>query len=278
MNNVTTIRALTSFLALSLMSACGQQAAEPALADSGAKPEAAATSEAAPQPSVYESALANELRPEADRARDEGRKPGDVLEFLGIGPGMSVLDMFSGGGWYAEVIAHVVGEHGRVVAHSNQAYKAFVGDALEERFNSGRLPQAEILMAENNQMTLETDSLDAVMLGLAYHDVYNDDAEGGWELIDGPAFLAELKKGLKPGGIIAVIDHYADAGAPPETGNTLHRIDPALVIANMEAAGFVLDGQSDILRNADDDHSQIVFAPDLRGKTDRFIMRFRNPQ
>jgi predicted methyltransferase len=276
MNNTTTIRALTSFLALALMSACGQQAAEPAVADS--EEEAVATSEAAPQPSLYETALANELRPEADRARDEGRKPGEVLEFLGIGPGMSVLDMFSAGGWYAEVIAQVVGEDGRVIAHSNQAYKAFVGDALEERFDTGRLPQAEILMAENNQMTLEPGSLDAVTLGLAYHDIYNDDAEGGWELIDGPAFLAELKKGLKPDGIIAVIDHYAEAGAPPETGSTLHRIDPALVIANMEAAGFVLDGQSDILRNADDDHSQIVFAPDLRGKTDRFIMRFRNPR
>ena len=276
--NKTTIRALTSFLALVLISACGQRAAEPAAAVSEAKPEAAATSEVAPQPSIYDAALANELRPEADRARDAGRKPGEVLEFFGIGPGMSVLDMFSGGGWYAEVIAHVVGEDGRVIAHSNQAYKAFVGEALEERFNTGRLPQAEILMAENNQMTLETDSLDAVMLGLAYHDVYNDDAEGGWEFIDGPAFLAELKKGLKPGGLIAVIDHYAEAGAPPETGNTLHRIDPALVIANMEAAGFVLDGQSDMLRNADDDHSQTVFAPDLRGKTDRFIMRFRNPR
>jgi predicted methyltransferase len=278
MNNASTIHGLTTLLALALMSACGQQAAEPLTPASEAKPEAAAMSEAAPRSSVYETALTNELRPEADRARDAGRKPGEVLEFLGIGPGMSVLDMFSGGGWYAEVMAHVVGENGRVIAHSNQAYKAFVGEALEERFNTGRLPQAEILMAENNQMTLETDSLDAVMLGLAYHDVYNDDAEGGWELIDGPAFLAELKKGLKPGGIIAVIDHRAEAGAPPETGNTLHRIDPALVIANMEAAGFVLDGQSDILRNDDDDHSRIVFAPDLRGKTDRFILRFRNPQ
>jgi predicted methyltransferase len=277
MNKTTIICGLTCALTLMFISGCQQQAAEPAAADPEIKTDSAAASEAAPQSSIYETALANELRPEADRARDAGRKPGDVLEFLGVGPGMSVLDIFSGGGWYAEVIAHVVGEKGRVIAHSNQAYKGFVGEALEERFNTGRLPQVEILMAENNHLTLEADSLDAVMLGLAYHDVYNDNAEGSWELIDGPAFLAELKKGLKPGGIIAVIDHYAEAGAPPETGNTLHRIDPALVIANMEAAGFVLDGQSDILRNADDDHSQIVFAPDLRGKTDRFIMRFRNP-
>ena len=62
-----------------------------------------------------------------------------------------------------------------------------------------------------------------------------------------------------------------------ETGGTLHRIDPAIVIEDMTAAGFELEGQSDLLRNPDDDHSKSVFDPELRGKTDRFVMRFRNP-
>lgn len=277
MNNAIINRGLMSFLALALIAGCGQQASEPVAAEA----EATAVAEAAvaePAISIYDAAVASEARPESDRSRDAGRKPAEVLDFLGIEPGMSVLDMFSGGGWYAEVIAHVVGDSGRVIAHSNQAYKAFVGDALEERFGTGRVAHAEILMAENNHLVLDADSLDAVMLGLSFHDLYNEDAEGSWELIDLPAFLAELKKGLKPGGIVAVIDHYAVAGAPPETGDTLHRIDPALVIANMEAAGFVLDGQSDILRNPDDDLSQIVFAPDIRGKTDRFVMRFKKPE
>lgn len=275
MKMTKTLGGLISILAVALITGCGQQAAE----TPAAEPEATADVAAAePEVSIYEAAVANESRPEADRARDASRKPAAVLEFIGIEPGMAVLDMFSGGGWYAELIAHVVGDSGRVIAHSNEAYKGFVGEALEERFATGRLAQAEIMMAENNHLSLEADSLDAIMLVLSFHDLYHVDVEGGWELIDGPAFLAELKKGLKPGGIVAIIDHYAKAGAPPETGDTLHRIDPALVIANMEAAGFTLDGQSDILRNPEDDLSLIVFAPEIRGKTDRFVMRFKNSE
>jgi predicted methyltransferase len=269
------LQGLFAAFALTLVSACGQETSEPAVSKPASSEPAAEI--AAPAVSVYEAALSNALRPEADRERDAARKPAEVLEFVGIKPGMTVLDMFTGGGWYSEVIAHVVGENGRVIAHSNIPYKNFVGDALEERFGTGRLPQVEILMAENNHLALEADSLDAVMLALSFHDIYHVDVEHGWEQIDGPAFLAELKKGLKPGGIVAVIDHYAAAGAPPETGNTLHRIDPALVISSMEAAGFVFEAQSDILRNADDDHSKIVFAPEIRGNTDRFVMRFRKP-
>ena len=272
MNTTRIAGGLISALAITSIFGCGQEAAEPA--ETG--PDVAEVAE--PTVSVYEAAVANELRPEADRTRDTGRKPAEVLEFVGIEPGMVVLDMYSGGGWYAEVIAHVVGESGKVIAHSNQAYKGFVGNALEDRFEAGRVAQAEILMAENNQLVLAADSLDAVMMAQSFHDLYHVDVENGWELVDAPAFLAELKKGLKPGGLVAIIDHTAAAGAPPETGDTLHRIDPALVIDRMQAAGFRFDGQSDILDNPDDDLSQIVFAKDIRGKTDRFVMRFSNPE
>ncbi len=270
MKRSTAAKGLYAVLALTLVSACGQEAAPPAATEPVAEV-------AAPAVSVYEAALNNALRPEADRERDADRKPAEILEFLGIMPGMTVLDIFTGDGWYSEVIAYVVGDSGKVIAHSNEAYKNFVGNALEERFGSGRVSQAEILMAENNQLALEADSLDAVMMSMTFHDIYHADVENGWEQIDGPAFLAELKKGLKPGGIVAIIDHRAAAGAPPETGDTLHRIDPALVIAKMEAAGFVLEAESDLLRNPDDDLSKVVFAPDIRGKTDRFVMRFRKP-
>jgi predicted methyltransferase len=274
MNTTRVFGGLISVLAIVSTTGCGQDVAEPAAIET----EPAVAEVAEPAVSVYEAALANALRPEADRTHDADRKPGAVLEFIGIEPGMAVLDMFSGGGWYAEVIAHVVGESGKVIAHSNVAYKGFVGDALEERFATGRVPQVEILMAENNHLELEANSFDAIMLVQSFHDLYHVDVEGGWELIDAPAFLAELMKGLRPGGVVAVIDHTAADGAPPETGDSLHRIDPALVIANMEAAGFMLDGQSDILRNLDDDVSQTVFAPNIRGKTDRFVMRFKKPE
>jgi len=104
-------------------------------------------------------------------------KPAAVLEFFGIEPGMTVLDIFTGSGYYAEIIAGVVGDEGKVIAHSHEAYLGFVGDAFEERFGSGGLVNVEVLMAENNELTLVSNSLDANMLVLSFHDLYHDDPE-----------------------------------------------------------------------------------------------------
>ena len=116
------------------------------------------------------------------------------------------------------------------------------------------------------------------MLILAYHDIYFVDLNNGWPKIDGPKLLAELKKGLKPGGMLAVVDHYAEAGSPRETGGTLHRIDPQIVISELEAEGFVLEGKSEVLRNMEDDYSKGMFDPEIRGRTDRFVLKFRLPE
>ena len=113
---------------------------------------------------------------------------------------------------------------------------------------------------------------------LAYHDIYFVDANNSWPKIDGPALLAEIRKGLKPGGTLAVVDHYAAAGSPRETGGTLHRIDPEIVISEIEAAGFELEAKSDVLRNMEDDYSKGMFDPEVRGKTDRFVLKFRLPR
>jgi predicted methyltransferase len=146
---------------------------------------------------------------------------------------MSVLDMFAGGGYYTELVASVVGDKGHVLSHANRAYLNFVGEEFEQRHADGRLPNVNVLMAENNELSLKAD------------------------------------------GIVGIIDHYAEPGSPGESGGTVHRIDPAIVIADMRAAGFVVDASSDLLRNSNDDYSKNVFAPELRGKTDRFILRFR---
>jgi predicted methyltransferase len=225
--------------------------------------------------SIYEQAVSSSTRLAGDTARDAGRKPAAVLEFMGIEPGDTVLDMFSGGGYYSELLSLVVGADGKVVAQTNEAYIGFVGDEFSQRYAGDRLANVEVLMAENNSLQLAGDQFDAIIMMLAYHDVYHEDIENGWPKIEVAAFLAELKESLKSDGIVGVVDHAADAGAPAETGNTLHRIDPARVIADFTAAGFVLDGKSDLLRNSDDDHTMLVFDPSIRGKTDRFILRFR---
>ena len=84
---------------------------------------------------------------------------------------------------------------------------------------------------------------------------------------------------MKPGAVIGIIDHVAAAGGDTrQIVEKLHRIDPAIVRADFEKAGFVLEESSDLLRNPDDDHSLLVFDPKIRGKTDRFMFRFRKPQ
>ena len=227
---------------------------------------------------VYQAAVSNPARSDADRLRDASRKPDQILEFFGIEPGMHVLDMFSGGGFYTELVSYVVGPEGHVTSHSNEPYAQFVGNEAVTRYSNDRLPNISILMAENNELQLDANSYDAVLLMLSFHDIYHVDVKNGWEKIDGPLFLAELYKGMKPGAVMGIVDHHAEAGSPRETGNTLHRIDPAIVISDMEAAGFVADGSSNVLRNVDDDYSVNMFDAAVRGKTDRFVMRFVRPE
>jgi predicted methyltransferase len=136
----------------------------------------------------------------------------------------------------------------------------------------------EVLIAENNELELPDEAFDAVLMILSYHDIYYSNPANGWAKIDGPRLLAELYASVKPGAILGIVDHHAETGAPRETGGTLHRIDPGIVIAEVQAAGFDFEEKSDILRNMDDDYGKNVFDPEVRGKTDRFILRFRKPR
>lgn len=263
MKTLVTLLCLTFVLA-----ACGNEPASDtaAVADSDT---------AIAELSIYAAAVADNSRLEADYARDAGRKPQQVLEFFGVEPGMTVLDMFAGGGYYTELVSHVVGSEGHVVSHSNEAYLNFVGEKFKQRHAAGRLPNVDVLMAENNELSLKEAEFDAILLVLAYHDTYWSSPENGWEPIDVPKFLAELSKGLKADGFIGIVDHYAAPGTARESGGAVHRIDRAIVIADMEAAGFTCEATSDLLRNRNDDYSKTVFDPEVRGKTDRFILRFR---
>lgn len=226
---------------------------------------------------IYKAAVANEQRSAEDRESDKGRKPAQVLQFFGIERGMRVLDLYSGGGYYSELLSYIVGDDGQVIAHTNKAYTDFLGEETNKRLANNRLANVEVLRAENNALSLPANELDAAIMILAYHDIYLVDEENDWPKIDGEKLLAELLNGLKPGGILGLVDHVAAPGSAATTGGTIHRIDPALVIREVEAAGFVLDGESDVLRNPADDWSVSMYDPSVRGKTDRFILRFRKP-
>lgn len=218
-------------------------------------------------------ALDGPTRSAEDRARDAGRKPADVVAFLGIEPGMKMIDLIAAGGYYTEVLSLAVGKDGVVYAQNPPAVLKFRDGANDKamtaRLAGGRLANVTRLDLDLAEVTIEPGSLDAAITALNFHDIYNGrspEAAG--------AFLTRVSELLKPGGVLGLIDHAGDAGANNEE---LHRIEESKVRSAATAAGFEIDGDSALLRSADDDHTQNVFADGLRGKTDRFLLRLRKP-
>jgi len=182
----------TSFLiALFLLAGCGESSQQ-SQSDENLAP---ATDKVIESESIYAAAVGNPSRPEKDRERDADREPAEVLEFFGIGRSMNVLDMFSGGGYYTEILSYVVGPEGSVTSHSNEAYAQYVGDEAVTRYSNDRLPNVEILMAENNELSLNEAEFDAILLVMAYHDTYHSDPKNGWHRNDVPAFLPSSTRG-----------------------------------------------------------------------------------
>ncbi len=224
-----------------------------------------------------EAAVNYPSRRKSDRKQDDQRRAAAVLAFFGINAGMTVLDLYSGGGYYTELLSYVVGDTGRVVAHNNQPYLTYAKDDLAGRYDDNRLPNVEQVIAENNELELAPESFDAVLMIKAYHDLYYVDEDAGWTKVDIPEFLAEIYAALKSGGVFGIVDHNAVAGSPGSTGGTLHRIDPVLIKRDVTAAGFIYAGETSVLRNPDDDLTQTVFAEALRDQTDRSVIRFWKP-
>jgi predicted methyltransferase len=221
-------------------------------------------------------ALASPARLESDRARDALRRPDQVLAFFGIGPGMKVLDLFSGGGYYTEIVSRVVGPEGQVVAHNNAAYLAFAAEELASRYADQRLGNVERLTAEAADLKLPEASFDAALAILTWHDFYYVDADNGWPPIDEPSLTGRLCAALKPGAVLGVIDHVAVAGADVrESSQNLHRIDPERIKADLADSCFEFEGEINVLRNPADDYGKPMFDPAVRGRTDRVVYRFR---
>lgn len=232
---------------------------------------------APPPADPIDAAISSPERPPTDRDRDAGRKPAEVARFFGVSPGMTVLEMFAGGGYYAEVFARIVGTDGKVYCHNNSAHRRFLADAIAARFRDERLPNVVRVDTEAEDIDLPPASVDAALLILAYHDVYVA-ADENWPEIDHQQMLAAIFEALKPGGVLGVVDHTARPGGDPaDVATALHRIDEAVVIRDLERAGFTLEERSGVLRNPSDDYDKRVFDPGVRGRTDRFILRFRKP-
>lgn len=213
--------------------------------------------------------LNSPARAEADKARDVGRKPAEVLAFLGLEKGMSVLDVAASGGWYSEVMSLAVGSEGKVYAQNSPAFlqyrDGYYDKALAAKLTANHLSNVTRVDAEFDQMNLDG-QIDIAITALNFHDVYNRNPEAGVTMLKG------IKAALKPGGVLGLIDHNGNEGAD---NNALHRMPVAQAIAAAEAAGFEVD-VSNLLSSDTDDRTQGVFGP-LRGKTDRFLLKLTKP-
>ncbi|HET7202003.1 MAG TPA: methyltransferase domain-containing protein [Steroidobacteraceae bacterium] len=227
---------------------------------------------------ALEAAFASPDRPADDREQDARRHSREVLEFLGVTPGMHVIDVFSAGGYNTELLARAVGVKGEVIAYNNPPYARYAAKAIEKRYGTGRLGNVRQVTAEVDELELAPGSLDAALFVMSYHDVYFRPKDGGFDRTRGDELLARIHRALKPGGVVVVQDHVAKAGGNPiEVAEKLHRIDPALVRRDFEQAGFEFDGSSEVLKRPEDDHTKLVFDEAIRGKTDQFVYRFRKP-
>lgn len=219
-----------------------------------------------------EASLKDPGRASSDQARDAGRKPAEIMDFLGVNSGMTVIDLLAAGGYYTEVLSLAVGDTGRVYAHNNEfllKMRDGVNDkAMVQRLAENRLSNVVRLDREFSDLGLEESSVDVAITALNFHDIYNN---GGTDAAQ--AVLAAVKTILKPGGVLGIIDHVGLAGAE---NSKLHRIDPDLVRQEARKAGFEIDAESDLLANAEDKHDANVFG-ELRGKTDRLVIRLRKP-
>jgi predicted methyltransferase len=233
---------------------------------------------AALAPGLFAAAAAPDLaakldaRSAEDRARDAGRKPAEVIAFLGIEEGDTVVDLIAAGGWYTEVLSLAVGPEGKVYAH-NTAFALQIRNgandaAMTARLADDRLANVERLDRELDALGLAPGSVDAALTALNFHDVYD-----GGSAEQAAALLETVYAFLKPGGVFGVIDHAGVAGAD---NAKLHRIEEKLVRDAALAAGFRLEA-SDLLRNPADDHTRGVFDPEIRGKTDRFLLKLTKP-
>jgi predicted methyltransferase len=224
-------------------------------------------------------AVADARRPAPDRERDETSRPEEVLRFFGVRPGMHVLDLLSGGGYYSEILAYAVGPAGVVVAHTNDIYEKYAADEIADRYRGGRLPNVERLVSNESDLKLGEERFDLVFMAMVYHDVYYVSAENPRHpKIDRDRYFAQIRRSLKPGGVLAVLDHAAKPGTGKDAAQDLHRIDEAFARQDIEAAGFEFEQASDVLRNPDDDRSLLVFDDRIRRRTDRFVYRFRKPR
>ena len=232
----------------------------------GGAPSAAAQDTKAPD---YEAIIASPDRSDADRQTDVRRYPVKMLAFIGVKPGMKVLDMGAGGGYSTELMARAVGPRGVVYAQES----ALVMERVKDRFSlrAQKPDMKNVVHAIRNYddpIPPEVSGLDLITFFFAYHDVTYMEA-------DRAAMNKKMFAALKPGGFLVISDHSAKPGEGITVAKTLHRIEESVLRQEIEAAGFKLAGEADFLRHPEDPRDAAVFRPAV--PVDEFVLKCQKP-
>lgn len=212
----------------------------------------------------------------SDRLRDADRKPVEVLQFLGLEQGMTVLDVYAAGGYYTFVMSRAVGDQGTVYAQNSPTASRYdqdrtdmtQGEALEGKIRDGKLENVVMIHQRISETGLADASVDFVMVSQILHDYYNRSPGAAHQL------LSELYRIVKPGGIVSIIDH---TGTAENDNSRLHRMQKSQAHDAVTRAGFILEAESDLLSNAGDNSRRSIFDPALNRGTDQFLLRLRKP-
>ena len=211
-------------------------------------------------------------RPAADVARDGARKPADMVAFAKITPGQTVADMIPGGGYFTRIFSLAVGPEGKVIAIIPPQAEAAYPEPSKALRGMAASGWSNVSVASSPLDPAVAGKLDVFWTAQNYHDLHNAMPPEGVIGFNKSVFAA-----LKPGGVYVIVDHAAVDGSGLAATGTLHRIDPAAIKAEAEAAGFKFDGESPVLRNPADPKTANVFDPAIRGKTDQIVYRFKKP-
>lgn len=222
---------------------------------------------------AWHAILADSGRPDADKARDADRKPAEMLAFAKVRHGQTIVDFLPGKGYFTRLFSLAAGPHGAVYAVTPQILLDRAKGRPLPPPVSGEPGRGNVYEIVANDRPFDLPSkADLIWTSQNYHDVHIWLGAAGTSMLNKQVFDA-----LKPGGLYVILDHAGAAGLDDAGMAKLHRIDEALVKSEVVKAGFVLDGESDALRNPADSHGANVFDPSIRGKTDQFVLRFRKP-
>jgi predicted methyltransferase len=238
----------------------------------------------APDPSadtLLHQAVAGSWRTDAHKARDQYRHPVETLEFFGLQPDMTVVELAPGGGWFTEILAPVLKDHGHLIEATGKTTGKFADMLQANKATFGDVKFVEFSPPTKTDLGAPG-SADMVLTFRNTHDWLND-SEAELDSVFDAAF-----KVLKAGGVLGIEEHrarpYMDAKA---SSNDLHRIPEDYMIDMALKHGFQLAGASEINANPKDDESINIHNlppdgtdPKLKaiGESDRMTLKFVKPK